>query len=140
MNRSARDFNIITNRNTLERSAYSEASLLNKTNTGFLERRFTTINDKFNDPNFEQRPPHKKIMSRFRINYKNLESRQLYPIKPEPIMGYDRLMETKTCWDERKLNPDETNSMLNCSSVPYNFVYSHTKKPDDTYKTLGARP
>jgi len=48
-------------------------------------------------------------------------------------------MENKTTWGERKYDPHDTITMINCESVPYNFVYAIKKKPSDTYNTLSQK-
>jgi hypothetical protein len=138
MHQSQRDFNIITNQAPFGalRSGRSETTLAITRPKPSLQRTYTSLHTKFQ---VETTPYRPIILAKSQMNYKNLESRQIYPSISEPKLGYDRLMETKTTWGERQYNQNETLSLINCESAPYNFVTLSKKKPADTYRNLAPK-
>jgi hypothetical protein len=65
-------------------------------------------------------------VTRANTNKRNEESWKLFPEKPETVKNFDRQIESKTFWSERKQEDEAKKTTFNCSSVNFDFL-THTK-------------
>ena len=128
---SQRQFNIITHEQASVRSVRSQTScnfrISNKpTNQASMARigmqgQFESIGK------VELRPPTSSIKKRA-----NMESCLLFSDPKELSKKFDRQMESRNFWNERKASDSSKQTLFNCSSVGYDFVTNtrHNKNDD----------
>lgn len=72
-------------------------------------------------------------------NKSNLESCLLYSDPKELSKLFDRQIESKTFWNERKVADDAKQTLFNCSSVNYDFVTNTKHKNTEDVSHIRAK-